>query len=985
MAPAAAAAESSGVVTVAPELLNTPRTTSLAFGARLRYSKDGKYLFQREAHVIRVLNTKNGQVLHECVRAEQPARPPVRGRARARPRAPSASADDATPAAEDPAGQEPSDSSDDADTRKRWDVTALALHPYNALQLIATYADGKILVWDFIDEKILQEFDAKAPILWMDASVASPLMLLLVIAGGNAAAQGSGDATATTHWSVVEFNLKKKRRGRTLLEQSKAPFVAAEMRSYLSSASADAAETEFHGDFIVVAAGSRIFSAQVHRERDGGAGLGRAVALTKLSHVRDVTCVAVPPSSSSSSPSSLEFTVGDAIGQLHRFLQNGSSAAAKMHWHSHAVACVTYSADGQFLLSGGEENVLVSWHLESGRRAYLPRRSAPLVAIAPRVDGSAAGYAVVLQDHVLFQYNAITREEEWQTIGLSRSGHAAPRTMPWRQWVWDPVTQAVPLNGVCSAGVLQFYAPYKDRVVLSVLLTERNQVTRTEQETLPQILAERVAFSPNGQTLVTLHRPYSDDEAHEPSAARGDEQALRFWKRREDGSFFVHTAVDAPHGTADVTALAFSPSTFHDCVVTGDRRGEFKIWKKTPVAVSTAADQQQQQQQQQQQSHAPSSGAITHDVTTMVWHCTSVVKFRDAPISTIAFARDGSLVAVAYGALLTLWDLSTMALRGVLSSADGAAIRHVEFPSATAPFVVLQTAAEVQVWNLLSLSLWWRYVVPENRSFVAASTADEFVVAIPVDHEYVVLSFSPESAVPRSLQRVSARENSARQAVWSLGVHPAHGDLLLLDEASNVWRVGSAGTRQRRQTDEDEEEAARTPLAAMFKQIRDQQQQQQQQSAASRSRRGEEAATAALFDAPAHVLPSMTALYRSFMDKMLPKPSAQAQGSADADADASKRSKKKLSKKRKKAAAAALAAAAENGGEDQDEDHRALLGDDAEDEDAAAKTTKRVKAMVERELANPARQQQTYSKLLEAFRSTKPKKKPSKKSPEQAA
>lgn len=235
-----------------------------------------------------------------------------------------------------------------------------------------------------------------------------------------------------------------------------------------------------------------------------------------------------------------------------------------------------YSTDGNFLLSGGEECVFVSWHIESGRRSYLPRRSAPLAAIATRTDG--AGYAIVLDDHVLFQYNYITREEEWHSLGLARSGEAASVTLPSRQLVFDPISNAIPLNGLSSAGVLQFYDPYKDRVLQSVVLTERNQVTRTEDEDIPQILAEQLQFSPSGQELVTLHSNYLSKQDSNKKK-NGDEQSLRFWKRRENGSFFVNTAIDAPHGSESVTCMAFSPSTYNESVVTGDNSGEFKVWK----------------------------------------------------------------------------------------------------------------------------------------------------------------------------------------------------------------------------------------------------------------------------------------------------------------------------------------------------------------------------------------------------------------------
>lgn len=880
---------------LAPELL-TPRRKaahgSVANGATLKYSKDGKYLFQREAHVIRVLNTKNGQLLHECIRSEAQPLGAIAG--------------------EEKKQQDTSSAANAIANGDRQEVTALALHPHNALQLIAAYEDGKVLVWDFSEEKILQEFDAKASILWMESSTVSPSMLMMVVTPDESAAEAS-------KWSLIEFNMKKKRRGRTLLEQSKLVFKSAAMQSYKDEeepvSDAKTGDERFHGDYVVVAAGARLFGVRVQREQDGGAGLGRPFTTQKYTHLRDVTCLAVHPTVA-------EFVIGDSLGQLYRHHGQGAATTSKMHWHSHAVKCVSYSSDGNFLLSGGEECVFVSWHIESGRRSYLPRRSAPLSAIASRADG--AGYAIALEDHVLFQYNHITKEEEWHALGLARSGEKAGVTLPSRQLVFDPISNAIPLNGLSSAGVLQFYDPYKDRVLQSVLLTERNQVTRTEDEEIPQILAEQLQFSPNGLELVTLH----SNVLSKVTDKKGEEQSLRFWKRRENGSFFVNTAIDAPHGSEPVTSLAFSPTAYNDSVVTGDNSGEFKVWKK--------------------------------NAETSSWYCQSVVKFREEPITAVAFADDGSLLAVAYNHLLTLWDVGTNALRQVISSADGAAIRQVSFTGKTSPYVVLKTQTQVQVWNLLSFELWWRYEVPEESFVSSNARKEQFVVWLKHEEsrQYLVLVFQPETPVPVAMHAVDV----GAQDIWSVHVHPKNGDLLILDGESNVWRIGDSSIDKNRRKDAPQSDEVNA-FDAMYNRAasqvgpsgkKQQQQRLNRQIAANGS-------SNALFDAPAHVLPSMTALYRSFMDTMLPKPNAQvAEGGADDDEAATaggKRQRKKSNKKRKKQHSTTAST-----------EDTTTAGVNSEDKDDKQK---RMKLLVEKELANPALQQQTYSKLLESFRKKK--------------
>lgn len=886
-----------------------------ASGATLKYSADGMYLFRCEADQIHVLSAKNGQRLHECVRADA---------VRAAQQAEKAKKTDEEDAADDEAN--PVDEEDESKLYS--DVTALALHPHNALQLLAAYADGKVLTWDFCDEKILQTVDAKVPILWMQSSTTCPSMLIMVVAGHAPSqiarkvekkAEEAQDAATTEAkmptmlWSLIEFNLKRKRRGRSLVEQGKIAFTSASMHSY-----DDPTEVSgFAGDYVVVAAGDRVFTVRLDKPTDVNNRQQRVFTVERIAHLRDVTCVAV----SAKEP---EFSLGDSIGQIYRYHGPKQQLSnAKMHWHSHAVHCLTYSSDGKFLVSGGEECVLVSWHLESGRRAYLPRLSAPLSLIATRAEG--AGYAVALEDHMLFQYNHITKEEEWHSLGLARSGESAQHTLPSRQLVFDPVTLSLPLNGLSSAGVLQFYDAYKDRVLQSLALTERNQVTRTENEEIPQSIAQQIGFSPSGQELVTLQQIGKNNS--------GDEQTLRFWTRRADGTFFVNTAIDSPHGSSYVTSLACSPSSNHFSVITGDNKGEFKVWKQQ----------------------------LQGDV--VIWLCQSVVQFREEAITSIAFSDDGSLVAVAYNHLLTLWDIGTNALRHVISSADGARIEQVLFTGKTSPFLVLRTASQVQIWHLLNFALWWRYEVPSGQNtFVSANARkQQFVVCLKTESEdekeskSLVVEFQPSSPVPVQMHVLTLAEQQA----WSVQYHPKTGDLLVLDDKSAMWHVGALSSEVLRRKHEAQQQA--TPIAydAIFKRAVESSKSKQQQKAKSNKAAVSSTPTtvdsSALFEAPAHVLPSMTALYRSFMDTMLSKSTATVDEEKNADAAASSANQKKKNKKRK------------NKQSFNDYTQTPVQ----EQEDSVEDKQKRLKRLVDNELANTALQQQTYTTLVDAFRKKK--------------
>jgi NET1-associated nuclear protein 1 (U3 small nucleolar RNA-associated protein 17) len=52
------------------------------------------------------------------------------------------------------------------------------------------------------------------------------------------------------------------------------------------------------------------------------------------------------------------------------------------HWHAHAVSSLAFTSNGAYLLSGGEEAVLVIWQLHTGKKEFVPRVGAPITTIS---------------------------------------------------------------------------------------------------------------------------------------------------------------------------------------------------------------------------------------------------------------------------------------------------------------------------------------------------------------------------------------------------------------------------------------------------------------------------------------------------------------------------------------------------------------------------------------------------------------------------
>ena len=95
-----------------------------------------------------------------------------------------------------------------------------------------------------------------------------------------------------------------------------------------------------------------------------------------------------------------------------------------VHWHSAAVGCICFSSDGNYMLSGGSEAVLVIWQLRSGTRTYLPRLGAALRCIHPTPDPSA--YLVTQVDNTMRLVNTSTMKVDcsvYAMLPMPRGAH----------------------------------------------------------------------------------------------------------------------------------------------------------------------------------------------------------------------------------------------------------------------------------------------------------------------------------------------------------------------------------------------------------------------------------------------------------------------------------------------------------------------------------------------------------------------------------
>lgn len=172
------------------------------------------------------------------------------------------------------------------------------------------------------------------------------------------------------------------------------------------------------GSWLVVIAGFKAYVALTTSLQSG---------FTKFVSPERLTCLALHPVDD-------YFATGDEKGQIRLWycLNNETSFNTRgvekraqtttLHWHAHAVASLAFTGNGAYLLSGGEESVLVIWQLQSGKKEFVPRLGSPVMNIAVR-HADEEEYLVGLVDgsYVFVSSNSLKISRSVSRVRLGES------------------------------------------------------------------------------------------------------------------------------------------------------------------------------------------------------------------------------------------------------------------------------------------------------------------------------------------------------------------------------------------------------------------------------------------------------------------------------------------------------------------------------------------------------------------------------------
>ncbi|KND02750.1 uncharacterized protein SPPG_01833 [Spizellomyces punctatus DAOM BR117] len=676
--------------------------------------------------------------------------------------------------------------------------TAVQPNPANPLQLYTASSDGIIRLWNIEGGSLVQFWDVGEHITDMVINPKQPKYAYVITQSEEKTASETTARSVKYTCHRFGFETRKKK----VLLKTKKPLLALE-------ASAD-------GNYMAVA--SRAMAAVFDTD-----------SLSELSRYEsdeEITSLAVHPTGQS-------IAVGDIRGRItiwYNVIATSKQNAVRevLHWHPHRVNDLAFTSDGGYLLSGGNEMVLVVWQLRTRHKQFLPRLGSEIFSIAVSPDQTS--YALYHKDNTVRLISAINLTVKRVVTGLQFATSIGDQQTLRTGLLVEPKSKAIVLEGY--PGHLQFYDVADDSSVLQVEVIP-NPVSQLDDGNGSRINARitHVAFSADAAWMATSEERTSIEDGQ-------SQNFLKFWEYDENAqSYKVVTRMDQPH-KGPITSLKISGTSL--IAVTTSEDGTFKIWQLAKTAHSDVKEH---------------------------WLCTSWGTYQNLPAYDATFSNDGSIIAIAFGQLITIWDAFGSRLHGVLASPlPRSPIRRVRAVGTS--HLISCTDDRVYVWNLLSCTLLWSL-----RLHVHSIAVD------PSQSRFVVLAH--EDSLPGSKHSPAIRRTATRLLIFETGSptplassslavpcfsavfrpKKAESDLVLLNQNGELEVLSQNDTEGPRVVKKIEEQpSSRTSLTNLY-------QNQPTQPTAQPYK----ATSAIVFDisAPSHVLPPPTQMIMSFLNSFM--------------------------------------------------------------------------------------------------------------------
>ncbi|KAK8064838.1 sporulation protein, partial [Apiospora phragmitis] len=285
----------------------------------------------------------------------------------------------------------------------------------------------------------------------------------------------------------------------------------------------------------------------------------------------------------------------------------------RLHWHRKAVHAVKWSRDGNYIISGGSESVLIQWQLDTNKKDPLPHLAGSIENIVVSTKGSS--YVVHLDDNSTMvlstaEMKPITYVSGIQTLVtppppskdniVTRIGNQRLRSEFMRiPATIDPAHPSHLLLGVANGQqIVDTGAPTSIPMLQTVEMSTvqgiaKQPLTRTHPtdvnitpkgQPLTEPRVTHLESSFDGKWLATVDEwlpPSRDVSVLDAASAERREVHLKFWMPgKEDSGFELVSRINGPHYTGrseHILDLSADPSSHRFATLGED--GVVRFWQ----------------------------------------------------------------------------------------------------------------------------------------------------------------------------------------------------------------------------------------------------------------------------------------------------------------------------------------------------------------------------------------------------------------------
>ena len=527
-------------------------------------------------------------------------------------------------------------------------VTSCVLCPSKPNRLLVATLGGQISEWDWTSGQKQHTWQTRLELVTITAIPSGSegredhKLLALCNSSGGRQELRSGTLTRTSEFWSSKILLKTRSAIPTIrtAEKGATVVICADRRLMLGSSAgltpvSSAAQPEYTWREISLPEKVTCFDVRTHPA--GGASKKQWTAVDIVIGTQD-------------GPILIHDDLLSKLSQKERGAKDIDLTGRQLLWHRNAVGTVKWSRDGNYVISGGNETVLVIWQLDTGQKQTLPHLAAPIQSLTVSTTGAA--YAMRLADNSSMVLSTADLLPTTNINGVCIKKDAT-RSQPFAldPKIPDHLLTAAPTNTQSdqqsSATMLQTYDCRHDHHISRQALT-RNVVTVVNTNNKGQNVIDpdvlHLQVSHDGLWLATVDqwkRPKLDTKAlhlESSDAAECDvETCLRFWSwGSQSTSWQMSTRIDEPHKPEVDSVLAMSYSPTKAEFTTAGNDGNMRIWRPMMRMRNGLAVRDQ--------SGEP----------LLTWTCAHVLQpdprssGGQGGFAVLAYSEDGSTIAVSW-------------------------------------------------------------------------------------------------------------------------------------------------------------------------------------------------------------------------------------------------------------------------------------------------------------------------------------------------